>query len=65
MYSSCEPVYKSLPGWKEDISQMTDFSELPETAKSYVEYIAAETGVQIKMVSVGTRRRQTIHLITR
>jgi len=65
VYSSCEPVYKSLPGWKEDISQMTDFSELPETAKSYVEYIAAETGVQIKMVSVGTRRRQTIHLITR
>jgi len=65
VYSSCEPVYKTLPGWKEDISQMTDFSELPEAAKSYVEYIAAETGVQIKMVSVGTRRRQTIHLITR
>ena len=65
VYSSCEPVYKTLPGWKEDISQMTDFSELPDTAKSYVEYIAAETGVQIKMVSVGTRRRQTIHLITR
>ena len=65
VYSSCEPVYKTLPGWKADISQMTDFSELPETAKSYVEYIAAETGVQIKMVSVGTRRRQTIHLITR
>ncbi len=65
VYSSCEPVYKTLPGWKVDISQMTDFSELPETAKSYVEYIAAETGVQIKMVSVGTRRRQTIHLITR
>ena len=65
VYSSCEPVYKTLAGWKEDISQMTNFSELPETAKSYVEYIAAETGVHIKMVSVGTRRRQTIHLITR
>jgi len=65
VYSSCEPVYETLPGWKEDISQMTDFSELPETAKSYVEYIAKSTGVQIKMVSVGTRRRQTIHLITR
>ncbi|MBI60075.1 adenylosuccinate synthase [bacterium] len=65
VYSSCEPVYEALPGWSEDISQMTDFSELPASAKAYVEYIASYTGVQIKMVSVGTRRRQTIHLITR
>ncbi|MBH38449.1 adenylosuccinate synthase [bacterium] len=65
VYSFCEPIYETLPGWKEDISQMTDFSELPESARAYVEYIALHTGVQIKMVSVGTRRRQTIHLITR
>ena len=65
VYSSCEPIYETLPGWGSDISQLTEFDELPASAKSYVEYIADKTGVQIKMVSVGTRRRQTIHLITR
>ena len=64
VYTNCEPVYEELPGWDEDISQMTDFSELPENAKKYVEYVSEKINVPIQMVSVGTRRRQTIHLIT-
>ncbi|RAP28514.1 adenylosuccinate synthase [Candidatus Marinamargulisbacteria bacterium SCGC AG-343-D04] len=63
VYTQCEPVYETLPGWKEDISQMTDMQELPQNAQDYVDYIANKTGVKISMVSVGTRRRQTIHLI--
>ena len=65
VYSNCTPVYEDLQGWDEDISQLTDFDELPDAAKRYVDYIVEKTGVKITMVSVGTRRRQTIHLIKR
>ena len=64
VYTNCEPVYEELPGWDDDISQMTAYDELPENAKKYVEYVSDKINVPIKMISVGTRRRQTIHLIT-
>ncbi|MEK7299337.1 MAG: adenylosuccinate synthase [Candidatus Margulisiibacteriota bacterium] len=63
-FSSCEPVYDTLPGWKEDISQMTDVRQLPTTAKAYVEYIARQVGVRISLISVGSGRLQTIHLLS-
>lgn len=64
VFSQAKPVYVELPGWKEDISQMTCFDELPENAKKYIQFVSKAVGVQIKMISVGTRRRQTIHLLT-
>lgn len=62
-FAAAEPIYEELPGWKEDISQMTSFGELPENAKRYIDYIAQKTGVKISLVSVGSRRKQTIHLL--
>jgi len=64
VFSKAKPVYTDLPGWEEDISQMTSYDELPENAKKYIQFVSKAVGVQIKMVSVGTRRRQTIHLLT-
>lgn len=64
VFKTCEPIYEDLPGWKEDLSQMTNFDELPQNAKEYVNYVSQRVGTQIKMVSVGSRRRQTIHLLT-
>lgn len=64
VFSQCEPIYETLPGWSEDISKLKNQDDLPENAKKYIEYISKKVGVQIKMVSVGTRRRQTIHLLT-
>ncbi|RAP31496.1 adenylosuccinate synthase [Candidatus Marinamargulisbacteria bacterium SCGC AG-414-C22] len=63
VYAECEPIYKELPGWDEDISQLVDYDELPENAKKYCEFVSEFTGVKIKLISVGTRRRQTIHLL--
>ena len=63
VFSECEPVYETFPGWEEDISEMTKLDELPPNAKRYVDYISEVIGVTIKMISVGTRRRQTIHLL--
>lgn len=57
---AARPVWKYLPGWKCDISEITTFEELPEAAKQYVRFIEFSIGVRIAMVSVGPRREQVI-----
>ncbi len=63
-FGQAKPVYVDRPGWDEDISQLTSFDKLPQNARDYVSFVSDQVGVQIKMVSVGTQRRQTIHLLT-
>lgn len=56
----CIPVYESHPGWKEDISGITKFDDLPENAKKYLARIEKLCSVKIKIVSVGPEREATI-----
>ncbi len=58
----CDPVYEELPGWKESITGVREFSELPENAKRYVKRVEELTGVPVKLISVGPQRDQTILL---
>ena len=62
-FESCTPIYDELPGWNDDISQTTSYDQLPENAKKYIEYLVGKTKVNITLVSVGSRRKQTIHLL--
>jgi adenylosuccinate synthase len=63
MFSSAKPIYDELPGWEEDISGITNYDDLPINVKNYVKYISNLIGVPISLVSVGSKRDQTIHLI--
>ena len=56
-----QPVYSELPGWKEDLTQMTDASQFPEELNDYIAFIEKELKVPVKIVSVGPDRKQTIH----
>ena len=58
--AKAEPIYETLPGWKSTTSQCTKFSELPENAKKYINRIKDLTDADIKFVSVGPQRCQTI-----
>ena len=60
--AQCQPVYETMPGWKEDISGIREYNQLPAAARAYVERIAAVTGVPLGIVSVGPNRDQTIAL---
>lgn len=57
-----KPVLETLPGWKEDITGVKSFDELPENAKAYVRRIEEVTGVPVGVISVGPDRKQTIVL---
>lgn len=51
---------KSVAGWDEDISQIKTFSDLPLSARNYIQMIEDEVEVPVCMVSVGPDRNQTI-----
>ncbi|MCC8154439.1 MAG: adenylosuccinate synthase [Tannerellaceae bacterium] len=55
-----KPVYVELPGWKTDMTKMTNENEFPEEFNAYLSFIEEELGVPIKIVSVGPDRDQTI-----
>ena len=57
-----QAVYKSFPGWKEDLTGIKDGASLPESLKNYIEFIEDFVEVPVKMVSVGPDRTQTIIL---
>jgi len=52
--------YTQIKGWKEDLTKMTNFDELPQNLNDYITYIENFVGVAIKIVSVGPDRKQTI-----
>ena len=54
------PVYKEFPGWKTPLSGLRRYEDFPEAFKKYIAYIEAETGVRIKIVSVGPDREATV-----
>ena len=54
------PVYKSLPGWGVDITGARMRGDLPDAAREFVEFVEADVGVPLCMVSVGPERDQAI-----
>lgn len=60
LYSVSSTVQKSFKGWNGIIDDITDYSNLPQECKDYVDYIEEYIGVPIKLVSVGPDRLQTI-----
>jgi len=55
-----EPVYTDLPGWKEDISRLREFGDLPLNLRNYIKFVEDQTGIPVTMVSVGPDREETI-----
>jgi len=58
--AQCEPVYETLPGWRESTVGATTFDDLPANARAYLKRIETLTGVPIAMVSTGPDRDETI-----
>jgi len=58
----CNPIYETLPGWKEDISGIRNFADFPENAKNYLKRIEEITETPIQILSTGPAREETIVL---
>lgn len=60
LLKKAKPVYEYLPGWKQEIRGITEYDQLPENCRKYIEFIEKEIGVPITMVSNGPGRHEII-----
>ena len=60
--AQCEPVYEELPGWQCETSHITDYAELPENAKKYIDRILELVGGKLGVLSVGPARETTLRI---
>lgn len=69
-YSQCgynelakvKPIYKSFPGWSEDITGVRKFKDLPVNCQKYVRFIESFLKIPVKIVSVGPERTANVLL---
>lgn len=69
-YSSCgyqeleklTPIYKTLPGWKEEIAGVTKFSDLPKNCQDYIKFIEKFLVVKVSIISTGPAREEYIKI---
>ena len=54
------PIYSDFKGWKEDLTEMDNDSQLPKELNDYIDFLEKELEIPIKIVSVGPDRKQTI-----
>lgn len=55
-----KPVYVTLPGWKADMTGITDEAAFPKAFSDYIAFLERELETPITIVSVGPDRAQTI-----
>jgi adenylosuccinate synthase len=55
-----KPVYETLPGWKQNISHIRNWAELPVKARNYINYLSEHLSVPIYMIGIGPERNQII-----
>ncbi|OUR92275.1 adenylosuccinate synthase [Flavobacteriales bacterium 34_180_T64] len=54
------PLYTDFKGWDEDLTQMTEASQMPKELNDYIAFLEKELEIPITIVSVGPDRKQTI-----
>ncbi len=59
----CQPIYKEVPGWQKDTSNMRDIRDIPPQAKSYINTLEEILGIKVEMLSVGPDRGQIVNLV--
>ncbi len=58
--SRCKPIYETLTGWKEDLTQAREMKDLPRYAQDYIQFIGNNVAIPIDVVSIGPGRDQTL-----
>lgn len=60
LWNALEPVYETLPGWQQPITQCAHPDDLPAQAQAYLQRLEALTGCPVALVSTGPDREQTL-----
>jgi adenylosuccinate synthase len=59
-FHHCEPVYETLPGWREPLDDVTAADDLPSAARRYVEFVEQALEVPVTLVGTGRERKRVL-----
>ncbi len=59
---TAEPIYRTFGGWTEELGRARELGELPLAAREYLRFVESEAECPLVLVSVGSRRDETIVL---
>jgi len=57
---SAEPVLRTFKGWNRSTAGILEWSDLPQEARDYIDFIEQEIDSPVTLVSTGPRREETI-----
>jgi adenylosuccinate synthase len=60
VFERCEPIYETLPGWKQPTAGITRYEDLPANARRYLDRLSDLVGCPHDVISTGSKRDQTI-----
>jgi adenylosuccinate synthase len=58
--AKAECIYETTAGWEQDLSNITNFGDLPSSVQNYIALAEDIVKVPVAIVSVGAKRSQTI-----
>jgi adenylosuccinate synthase len=59
-WDRAKPIYETLPGWKQDTTTCTSYSDLPPNAQAYLQRLSVLCDAPIAFIGVGPDRKQTL-----
>ncbi len=59
--SKAQCIYETTAGWEDDLTEITNFSDLPTNAQNYVMLVEEMIKKPITMIGTGPKRSQTIY----
>jgi len=59
-FAKVKPHYEEMEGWDGDLQKCRSLSDLPESARRYLDYIEEQTKTPVAIVSIGPDREETI-----
>ncbi|WP_437204387.1 adenylosuccinate synthase [Planctomicrobium sp. SH664] len=58
--AKARPVYRTLPGWKKDITGVRRLEDFPKEARQYIDTISELLEAKVGYLSIGPDREQTV-----
>jgi adenylosuccinate synthase len=59
-FHHAEPVYQVLPGWGQPLDEIETPEKLPVAARSYVEFVERELGLEVSLIGTGAERERVL-----
>ena len=59
-FHHAQPVYETLPGWRQPLDGVADIEELPAAARRYVEFVEGALELEVSMIGTGAERERVI-----